>query len=53
MRILQQFIMFFFKKITQLNFQPAQYLKKLTKIFLKQKKIKKKRKKKEEEINFS
>ena len=42
MRILQQFTMFCFLKITQLNFQPAQYLKKLTKIFLKQKNFKKK-----------
>ena len=40
------------KKTTQLNFQPAQYLKKLTKIILKQKKNKKKKQKKEEEINF-
>ena len=33
------------KKITQLNFQPAQYLKKLAKIILKQKNFKKKEKK--------
>ena len=37
------------KKTTQLNFQPAQYLKKLAKIILK-KKLKKE--KKEEEVNF-
>ena len=42
----------FFKKTTQLNFQPAQYLKKLAKIILKQKFFLKKNKKKEEEINF-
>jgi hypothetical protein len=36
------------KKTTWLNFQPAQYLKKLAKIILKQKNLKKK----EEEINF-
>ena len=41
----------FFKKTTQLNFQPAQYLKKLAKIILKQKNLKKKQKE-EEEINF-
>ena len=41
------------KKTTQLNFQPAQYLKKLAKIILKQNFFKKKKKqKKEEEINF-
>ena len=41
------------KKTTQLNFQPAQYLKKLAKIILKQKIfLKKRNKKKEEEINF-
>ena len=34
------------KKTTQLNFQPAQYLKKLAKIILNQKNLKKKRKKK-------
>ena len=34
------------KKTTQLNFQPAQYLKKLAKIILKQKNLKKKTKKK-------
>ena len=34
------------KKTTQLNFQPAQYLKKLAKIILKQKNFKKKRNKK-------
>ena len=34
----------FFKKTTQLNFQPAQYLKKLAKIILKQKNLKKKTK---------
>ena len=34
------------KKITQLNFQPAQYLKKLAKIILKQKFFLKKRNKK-------
>jgi hypothetical protein len=39
------------KKTTYLNFQPAQYLKKLAKIILNQKNLKKK-KKKEEEINF-
>ena len=39
------------KKTKQLNFQPAQYLKKLAKIILKQKNLKKKQKK-EEEINF-
>ena len=33
------------KKTTQLNFQPAQYLKKLAKIILKQKNLKKKTKK--------
>ena len=40
------------KKTTWLNFQPAQYLKKLAKIILKQKNLKKKKQKKEEEINF-
>ena len=40
------------KKTTQLNFQPAQYLKKLAKIILKQKNFKKTKQKKEEEINF-
>ena len=40
------------KKTTQLNFQSAQYLKKLAKIILKQKNFKKKKQKKEEEINF-
>ena len=41
------------KKTTQLNFQPAQYLKKLAKIILKPKIFfKKKKQKKEEEINF-
>ena len=45
MRILQQSTMFFFKKSTQLNFQPAQYLKKLAKIILKQKNLKKRKKK--------
>ena len=40
------------KKTTQLNFQPAQYLKKLAKIILKQIFFKKKETKKEEEINF-
>ena len=34
------------KKTTQLNFQPAQYLKKLAKIILKQKNFKKKQNKK-------
>jgi 23S rRNA pseudoU1915 N3-methylase RlmH len=34
------------KKTTYLNFQPAQYLKKLTKIILNQKNLKKKEKKK-------
>ena len=34
------------KKTTQLNFQPAQYLKKLAKIILKQKNFKKKETKK-------
>ena len=38
------------KKIIQLNFQPAQYLKKLAKIILKQKNFF--FLKKEEEINF-
>ena len=33
------------KKTIQLNFQPAQYLKKLTKIILKQKNLKKRKKK--------
>ena len=33
------------KKTTWLNFQPAQYLKKLAKIILKQKNLKKKKKK--------
>ena len=33
------------KKTIQLNFQPAQYLKKLAKIILKQKNLKKKKKK--------
>ena len=41
------------KKTIQFNFQPAQYLKKIAKIILKQKKfLKKKKQKKEEEINF-
>ena len=40
------------KKTIQLNFQPAQYLKKLAKIILKQNFFKKKKQKKEEEINF-
>ena len=40
------------KKTTQLNFQPAQYLKILAKIILKQKDLKKKKQKNEEEINF-
>ena len=39
------------KKTIQLNFQSAQYLKKLANIILKQKILKKKQKK-EEEINF-
>ena len=40
------------KKTIQLNFQPAQYLKTLAKIILKQKNFLKKKQKKEEEINF-
>jgi len=40
------------KKITYLNFQPAQYFKKLVKIILKQNFFLKKKQKKEKEINF-
>ena len=43
---------FFKKKITQLNFQSAQYLKKLAKIILKKKFKKKRKEEEEEEINF-
>ena len=39
------------KKTTQLNFQPAQYLKKLAKIILKQKNLKKKETKKKRRRN--
>ena len=42
----------FKKKTTQLNFQPAQYLKKISKDNFKTIKLKKKKQKKEEEINF-
>ena len=40
------------KKTTYLNFQPAQYLKKIAKIILKQNIFLKKKQEKEEEINF-
>ena len=38
------------KKTIQLNFQPAQYLKKLAKIILKQKNLKKNKTKKKENM---
>ena len=44
---------FFLKKITQLNFQPAQYLKKISKDNFETKKFKKKKKKKKKKSILS